>query len=289
MNKTSKFRRTMRPVVWETISGILRPTTRWRVLPDYLIVGTQRGGTTSLQNVLMAHPNIASARLMKGVHYFDTAYHRGTRWYQLQFPTKAYARWIEKRTGAPLRVGEASPYYMFHPLAAERIAHDLPGTKVIALLRDPVERAISHHKHEVRRGNEPLSLEAALEAEPSRLAGEADRIIAEAPAYHSFAHQTYSYVARGQYADQVQNLHDRFGPERVLILSSENLFSNPEQSCERVFDFLEVSRKIPDEFPRMNPTKDSKVPESIREQLRSEFASSNQRLFSLLGEVFPWQ
>lgn len=289
MNKTSKFRRTMRPIVWETISGVLRPTTRWRVLPDYLIVGTQRGGTTSLQNVLMAHPNIASARLMKGVHYFDTAYHRGGKWYQLQFPTRAYARWIERRTGSPLRVGEASPYYMFHPLAADRIAADLPGVKIIALLRDPVERAISHHKHEVRRGNEPLPLDAALEAEADRLAGESERIIAEAPTYHSFAHQTHSYVARGQYADQVQALHDRFGTDRVLILSSENLFSHPQDSCERVFEFLGVTPDIPDEFPRMNPTKDSKVDPSVRERLRNEFASSNQRLFAMLGETFPWQ
>jgi hypothetical protein len=117
MNKNSLLRRKLRPVVWDTMSTALRPTKRWRVLPDYLIVGTQRGGTTSLQNALSSHPNITSARLQKGVHFFDTSYHRGADWYRLQFPTTAYARAVEKRTGAALRVGEEAERAPFPPRA----------------------------------------------------------------------------------------------------------------------------------------------------------------------------
>lgn len=289
MNQNSQFRRKMRPVVWSAISATLRPTTKWRVLPDYLIIGAQRSGTTSLQRVLGSHPNVTSARLMKGVHFFDTAYSRGIDWYRLQFPTAAYALIKERRSGAPLRVGEASPYYLFHPLALERIQRDVPGVKLLAILRDPVERAISHHKHEVRRDNEPLGLEAALEAEPSRLAGEAERIVRDQPDYNSHAHQTFSYVARGHYINQVRPLLETFGRDRVMILSSEQLFADPEPACREVFEFLEVPPWTPDGFPRMNTTADTTVPKSVRKYLVDEFAASNEALFALLGERFPWQ
>ncbi len=289
MSKTSKFRRIMRPVVWETLSALLRPTVRFRVLPDYVIVGTQRGGTTSLQNLLTSHPNITSARLMKGVHYFDTGYHRGPNWYRLQFPTRLYARRVKAKTGSPLRVGDASPYYMFHPLAAERIAADLPEVKVIAVLRDPVERTISHHKHEVRRGNEHLTLSEALDAEKTRLEGEAGRIRREQPQYRSYAHQTYSYVARGHYADQVARLIELFGAERVLVVSSEQLFTDPESHYEELFDFLDVPQWTPSAFPHMNPTADKTVDDSVRRRLSDEFSASNSRLFELLGREWPWQ
>ena len=289
MNKTSKFRRFARPIVWEALSAALRPTSRWRTLPDYLIVGTQRGGTTSLQQFLTSHPNITSARLMKGVHYFDTAYHRGIDWYRLQFPTRAYAQRIERKTGSPLRIGDASPYYMFHPLAAQRIAGDLPAVKLIAVLRDPVERAVSHHKHEVRRGNESLPLEAALAIEEERLSGEEQRIVDDQPNYNSFAHQTYSYAARGEYAEQVTRLIELFGQDRVLVLSSEQLFSDPEPACSRIFKFLDVPAISVSDFPHLNPTSGSSIPESARRRLTERFSSSNERLFELLGERFPWQ
>jgi hypothetical protein len=289
MNKNSKLRRRLRPIAWDGLSLALRPTLGWRRLPDYLIVGTQRGGTTSLQNALTAHPNITSARLQKGVHFFDTAYHRGTDWYRLQFPTGVHARKVERRTGAPLCVGEASPYYMFHPLAPERIQHDLPSIKLIVVLRDPVERAISHYKHEVRRGNEELSIDAALDAEPARLDGEEQRIIDLQPGYNSFAHQTFSYTARGRYVEQVGNLITRFGRDRLLVMASEHVFAHPETALRRVYEFLDVPISMPDEFPRMNPTAHSTVPDSVRARLCATFAEDNEKLFALTGERYPWQ
>ena len=286
--KFKKTRKALREPVWAVADVLTRPTASWRVLPDYLIIGAQRAGTTSLQDVLTTHPNVTSARLMKGVHYFDTAYPKGMAWYQAHFPTKRAAARRQASTGAPLRVGEASPYYIFHPKAVERIAADLPGVKLILLLRDPVERTISHHKHESRRGNETLSLEAALDAEPGRLAGEAEKVAAD-PSYNSFPLQTYSYAARSHYAPQVRRLFSLVDREKVLILPSERFFDEPGATFSAILDFLEVPEFRPDAFPQMNATKTDAIPTQVIERLRGDFRQPNEELFELLGERYPWQ
>ncbi len=286
--RSKAIRKAVREPFWAAATATLRPTASLRVLPDFVIAGAQRCGTTSLQNVLTQHPNITSARLMKGVHYFDTAYDRGADWYRTHFPTRAYARWKERSTGAPLRVGEASPYYMFHPLAPDRIKATLPGVKVIVLLRDPVERTISHHKHETRRGNETSSLEDALDQEASRIAGEADRIRNE-PFYNSFPHQTYTYMSRSRYAPQVAGLFDRFGRDSVLVLQSEAFFEDPKGIYLRALTFLDVPHWVPEDFPHINATASSKVAEATRARLIEEFREPNNELAELLDERFAWQ
>src|SRR5438093_4320202 len=152
--------RTPKPLVRGVKAGIravyATPTSKLRVLPDFLIIGAQRAGTTSLYRYLSRHPAVAPAVLAKGAHYFDTAFDRGLPWYRGHFPTRMTAERIRAREGT-FATGEGSPYYLFHPLAAERIAAALPGVKLVALLRDPVERASSHWVHEAERGFEQLS------------------------------------------------------------------------------------------------------------------------------------
>src|SRR5262245_30067681 len=122
-------------------------TAARRVLPTMLIVGAQRCGTTTLFKALSQHKSFVGPTLRKGVHYFDLNHDRPLDWYRAHFPTKASIDALQQRTGSGAVVGESSPYYLWHPLAAERIAHDLPGVRVIVLLRDPVERAYSAHAH----------------------------------------------------------------------------------------------------------------------------------------------
>lgn len=286
--KFKKTRKALREPVWAVADALARPTATMRVLPDYLIIGAQRAGTTSLQDVLTTHPNITSARLMKGVHYFDTAYPRGMAWYQSHFPTKRAAARRAESTGAPLRVGEASPYYIFHPTALERISTDLPNAKLILLLRDPVERTISHHKHETRRDNETLSLEDALNAEPERLRGEAERVATD-PTYNSHALQTFSYAARSRYAPQVQRLFSLVDRDRILVLPSERFFNEPSSTFAAVLDFLDVPDFEPADFPQMNATKTDSIPAHVIDRLRNEFHQPNEELFEILGERYPWQ
>ena len=134
-------------------------------------------------------------------------------------------------------VFEASGYYVYHPFALERIAHDMPSVKLVVMLRDPVERAFSAYKHELARGFERESFEKALELEDSRLAGEIDRMQAD-PRYESVAHRHHSYRRRGHYAEQLERTFRLFPREQVHVIDSEAFFAEPASEYERVLAFL---------------------------------------------------
>ena len=266
--------------------GYGRLTARFRVLPDYLILGTQRGGTTTLQKHLTQHPRVKSARLSKGVHFFDVNYERGELWYRSHFRTGSGRRIVGGPY--PMVVGEASPYYLFHPLAPSRIRSTLPDAKLIVLLRDPVTRAFSHHRHEVTRGFEDLDFEKAIEAEPSRLAGEEERIIDD-PGYVSHAHQHHSYLARGLYDIQLRRYLDHFPANQIFVAESADLFRQPEELYERLLRFLELEPYAPDYFEQLNPTTGStRVEPSTYARLREYFAESDERLSEIIGQQPSW-
>src|SRR5947209_13351977 len=175
-------------------------TSPLRLLPDFLIIGAQRGGTTSLYHYLRAHPAVHSSAV-KDTHFFDKKFHKGVSWYRAHFPTrfeKAYARRFRHQDFV---TGEASPSYLFHPHAPSRTARLLPHVKLIVLLRNPIDRAFSQYYHALALGHEKLSFEEALEREQERTAGEYERVLAEAH-YSSHAFKHLSYLSRGIYVDQ---------------------------------------------------------------------------------------
>lgn len=258
-----------------------------RVLPDFVIVGAQKAGTTSLFAYLAQHPRIAEPS-SKEVHYFDYNYHRGENWYRGHFPlTAEMEQWSEAQGGAMLTF-EASPYYMYHPLAIERMAADLPGVKAIAMLRDPVARAYSHYWHEHNKGQDDLSLEEAIVQEPRRLAGEAEKM-RDHPDYRSYAHQHFSYVDRGRYAAQVERLHDVLGAANVCLLKSEAFFADPATETERVFEFLGLPRAEGIDYAPQNVgSYADEIPAAVRTRLRELFAGDYARLREIAGPGFDW-
>lgn len=265
------------------------PTSRARMLPGFLIVGAQRCGTTSMTRTLSQHAAVVNAAMHKEVHYFDTAYDRSLAWYRSHFPLLARAR----RARAALSVApvafESSPYYMFHPLAPERICRDLPGVKLLVLLRDPVERTYSAHAHEVAHGYETEPYERAMELEESRLAGEADRIVAD-PSYNSYSHQHHSYRARGHYAEQLERLAELFGRERLHVVDSGDFFADPAPVYDEVLDFLGLPHvSYPDFKPRNARPRSSPMPASIRAALEEHYRPHDERLASWLGCVPSWR
>jgi len=255
------------------------------MIPEFLIVGGKRCGSTSLYEYIIRHPAVVPSRAKKGTHYFDVNFVRGIGWYRSKFPTEGR---FGRNRGQRRITGEASPYYMFHPLAPARIAATLPDVRLIAALRDPVERLWSHYRYSVARGVESLPITEALDREPERLAGEVERIEAD-PAYRSYAHRHHTYLARGHYAEQLEGLYQLFGPERLLVLQSEALFAAPEKELGRVFRFLGIDeRPVLGPLPIYKAAPDRTMPAEIRERLESYYAGLNEELYALPGIDFRW-
>jgi Sulfotransferase domain len=185
-------------------------------------------------------------------------------------------------------VGEASPSYLLHPLAPERVVAMVPEAKLVALVRNPVDRAFSHYQHEVALGREPLSFEDALEAEDERLHGEEERMLAD-PGYFSRAWWDYTYRARGRYAEQLERWLAVFPREQMLIVPSEDLLDEPEQTYARVLEFLGAPPHRLDSYPRVFERQYEPLRPETRERLAAEFAEPNRRLYELLGRNLGWE
>ncbi|GAA4689038.1 sulfotransferase domain-containing protein [Phytohabitans rumicis] len=266
-----------------------RITAPARMLPSFLICGGQRCGTTSLYRALSAHPVVLKAVLHKGVHYFDTSYHRGMAWYRGHFPLQRTAMKVEQRYGVPAQTFESSPYYMYHPHAVARIARDLPTVRLVVLVRDPVERAYSHHAHELARGfeSEP-SFAKVLALEPDRLRGQEERLLAD-PTYYSFAHQHHAYRARGEYARYLAEMAQRVGRERILVVESERFFTDPSSVYAEVLDFLDLPPFDPPVFARHNARpRPGAMDEAVRRDLRAHYADWDAALATWLGGHPGW-
>jgi hypothetical protein len=275
------------PTIPEPARAVLRnavwtygkATAAIRPLPDFLIVGAQKAGTTALYAYLRRHPRITGPS-WKEVSFFDRHYARGERWYRGNFPNLLRVR--------DELVGEASPSYLFHPLAPERVAALVPDARLIVLVRNPVDRALSHYNHEVALGREPLSFEDALAAEEDRLRGEVDRLHAD-PSYFSHPWWNYTYQARGRYAEQLERWLAVFPREQLMIQPSEELLAEPERTYARVLEFLGARPHRLDSFPLVFERQYGAMRPETRAALAASFAEPNRRLYELLGRDLGWE
>ncbi len=266
-------------------------TAGFRQLPDFLVIGTKRGGTTSFWRYLLSHPCVVpmmpAAQKIKSPHYFYWHYDKGEAWYRSHFATVARRRSLERRLGAPTVTGEASPYYLYDPRVPQRVASLLPRVKVLVLLRDPVFRAYSHYWERVDQGVEPLSFAAALEAEPLRLAGELEAMASD-PHYYSRAHDWYSYADRGVYLPQLTRWFDVLPREQFLVLSSERFYAAPQEVLDRTATFLGLPTAPLQTERRHNHRPAPRMDEEVEAALRARYRGPNAALSRLLGEDFGW-
>src|SRR6266540_1773259 len=251
-------------------------TASVRPLPDFLILGAQKAGTTALYAYLRWHPEITGPSF-KEVSFFDRHYVRGERWYRAHLPAR--------RSGTI--VGEASPSYLFHPLAPQRVAQLLPHARLIALLRNPVDRAFSHYQHEVALGREPLTFEEAIDREDERMQGEVEHMLRD-PEYFSEAWWNYTYLARGQYAAQLERWFQAFPRERLLVLLTDELADDPAGTHRRVLEFLGVEPQELSSYPRIFEREYEQMASETRARLERSFEEPNDRLASLLNRQLPW-
>lgn len=276
------------------LAGIRRfgaTTAPLRCDPDYLIIGTKRGGSTSMARWLLEHPSVMALfprrESRKGTYYFDVNYAKGHSWYRSHFPTRLERSRRSHRRGTPQLVGEAAPYYLHHPHAPVRARATAPHAKVIALLRNPVDRAYGHWGERTRNGVEWLPFEEAVAAEEARLDGEEERMLAD-PSYHSFAHQHFSYVDQGRYERGLRRWMSHWPPGQLLVLRSEDMYADPAAVYAEVLDFLGLSPYEPEAFRAWNNREMASVSPAMRSVLHAKLDSSIAAVETLLGRPMGW-
>ena len=246
-------------------------------LPHFLVLGTQKGGTTTLHHLLSRHPGIFLPEV-KEVHYFSQHFHQNRKWYadHYQLAKPGQAR------------GDITPFYLFHAAVPERIHSVFPKVRLIALLRDPVERVLSQYFHAVRNGYEHLDLVSALQAEEQRLSG-ADSVLREVDGFH-YSYQKHSYVSRSRYEHQLQRYRHWFPKRQLLVLRSEDLFEHTDGFLDRLLSFISVDpMPLPEILPHSNPGRGeaASVPLSLRRDLRQRLAMTYQWVEQEYGITWP--
>ena len=224
-------------------------------LPHFLGLGTQKGGTTTLHQLLSQHPQVYLPAC-KEVHYFDLNHLAGETWYRSHFQAATTTQ----------KCGDITPFYLFHPDVPQRIQQLLPDARMIVLLRHPVDRAISQLFHAKKRGFEPLEPADALQAETSRLAS-GDPI----------SLQKHSYVSRSRYLEQLERYEARFPSDQMLIMRSEDLFEQPVKIWQTLQQFLGLqSVELPMPLPRANPGtgEASNLDPALRQQLFEQLSDT---------------
>jgi hypothetical protein len=274
----------LQPAARNVLLGLGTVTRRWRAEPSFIVIGGQRCGTTTVFKALAEHPQVLRPPVDKGTDYFSLYYSRGEQWYRGRMPMVA----SPTQRGVRSVAFEACTYYMFHPVAIERIARDLPDVKLVAMLRDPVERAYSAYKHELARGFEvERDFMRALELEDERLAGEEDRIRADVD-YESFAHRHHAYRRRGQFAEQLRRVYDNFPAEQVHVIESESFFADPYAVYRDLVAFLQIDEWVPGLIDQHNARPGSAMPEQARAFLTEHYREHDAALADLLGRRPAW-
>ena len=283
------------------LRGVGLVTTPWRPEPDFLLIGAKRAGTTSLYYALLEHPGVVplfppahrllpKANHTKGVHYFDTGHRRSARWYRSHLPsTRARARAAAAAGGVAV-AGEASPYYLWHPAAPSRAAGLLRGTRLLVMLRDPVERTWSHWKEQTRNGVETLGFDEALAAEPARTGGAAARLLADGRVV-SHAHEQQSYAGQSRYEVGLERWLAHWPRERLHVVLSEEYYADPARELTHAWDFLGlVDHPDSGEPERRNAApRDDGMDPDVRAALVERFAPTRAYVADLLGRPVPWQ
>ena len=255
-------------------------------LPDFLIIGAPKCGTTTLYYLLTEHPHVEPAAA-KELHFFSSHFDLGLEWYRRCFPRSTY------KDGRRTITGEATPTYVFDPYAPARVARVVPRARLIVLLRDPVERAYSLYQMAMRNGWETTTttFEEALGAEQAvRPLGKGDEA-SERKDYLALNDDSW-YLSGGIYVDQLVCWASFFSDEQMLVLKSEDFSERPQETLKLVLDFLE----LPDWEPKTHALHKKRhiggykqeMQPATRRRLQEYFEPHNRRLYKFLGVDFGW-
>jgi hypothetical protein len=274
----------MNPAEWERVKRLQRILKKtliaagYHSTPAFLIIGVQRGGTTSLHSWLTLHPQLVSAKV-KELHYFDVRFYRGVNWYHSMFPLP-----FQLQTGQ--LTFEATPRYIFKPAAASRIHAYNPHLKLIVILRNPVDRAFSHwhlslsraEKHYRRHGTQTFDEIVDKQLETMNLVDRTGAPI--------------NFITCGFYYDQIMRYYALFNREQILILEHQALKCDPLKMLRQIEAFLGVNEHTWDvsKLERLNQTRpEAPMNAETRARLKLIYQPYNEKLYELLGVDYQWE
>ncbi len=242
--------------------------------PDFIIIGSPRCGTTSLYKYITSHPQILAAA-NKEICFFSEHFNKGLAWYQAHFPPPVDA--------GQFLTGEATPTYLTHPLAAQRLHECVPKVKLIVILRNPGDRAFSHYQMLVRRGTESRSFASAIAAELKLLDGATETSLADRNHW-----KDCHYIYKNLYFYSLKQWINIFPKEQFLILQSEEFYANPAIALKQVFEFLGVPDFQLREYPKYNGANYQTGEDAVSRRLREYFQPHNRKLAEYLNREFVW-
>lgn len=259
------------------------------VLPDFLIIGFVKCGTTSLYEYLLQHPYVYPPA-GKEIDYFDRLYAKGINWYKVNFPLKLHKTIVKNLFRKDFVTGEATPRYIEHPYALDRIKKIVPNAKFIILLRNPIDRAFSQYNQNLNNGYEYLSFEDAIKLEKERIRERYEKMQSD-ETYYSWDYDLFAYLEHGVYVNKIIRWMNVFPKDQFLILHSEEFLKNTSVVYHRVLNFLNLPKWEPIEYSlfKKQTYQKPRIDPALRKQLVEYFKPHNERLYKLLGTDFHWE
>jgi hypothetical protein len=234
-------------------------------LPDFVVIGAPKCGTTFFYDLLTKHPLVEPAAF-KELHYFDLLFDEGTEWYRQCFPPP---KWKDGRRSI---TGEATPRYLSDPLVPERMARVVPEARLVVLLRNPVDRMYSAYHQRVRNNQATRTFEEHAEA--------------------CFDDPQQECLARNIYVDHLLRWSSFFSDGQMLVLKSEDFFERPESALKPTLEFLGLPDWVPEASElgnKLNRGKyEQRMDPATRQRLEDYFEPHNRRLYDYLGVDFRW-
>tara|TARA_Y100000996_G_scaffold411235_1_gene395003 strand:+ start:2012 stop:2848 length:837 start_codon:yes stop_codon:yes gene_type:complete len=256
------------------ISGI---TASKRVLPNFIIVGTVRSGSTSLYYNICEHPSVISAAYDE-IGFFDSNYHLGINWYRSMFPTEKEMSEVKNKTGSSL-TGEDTPFYFWKEEAIKRIFDTIPNIKIIAIFRNPIDRAYSNYNLGLRAKTEELEFEDAIDEEIKFL---------RKHTFRESIDRRRSYISKGMYEKQMELWLNVFPRKQIHILSTEDMQKYPKYTLQKIFKFLELKEYNIKNPQKQKQAKYEKMNEETRKKLLEFYEPHNEKFFEVIQKRFDW-
>jgi len=274
----SNFRRTASKSYHRFVKrGLAGITASSRVLPDFIIIGTVRSGSTSLYYNICEHPSVLSADYDE-IGFFDSNFHLGIEWYRSMFPTKKEMENVKKETGFAI-TGEDTPFYFWKKEAAERIYDMNQNSKILSIFRNPVDRAYSNYNISVIAKTENLTFEDAIDEEIDFLSK------------HSFRESVdrrRSYLAKGIYEEQIKIWMEIFSKKQIHLLSTEDMSDNPQNTLQGIFKFLDIPQYEIKKPQKQKANTYEKMKSQTRDRLLDFYKEHNEKFFKIIEKKFEW-